>query len=75
MLVAFRFLGGSSVACVTLNPSIVGDLFIKEQRGKAMSVVFFGLIVGPVVGPIMGSYLGQAKGWRWIRDCLADLLP
>jgi MFS family permease len=30
MLTTFRFLGGCSVACVTLNPSIAGDMFVQE---------------------------------------------
>lgn len=65
MLVAFRFLSGLSVACITLNPSIVGDLFVTEQRGRAMSLISFGVVIGPIAGPIVGSYLGEAKGWRW----------
>lgn len=65
MLIAFRFLGGCSVACVALNPSIAGDMFIQEQRGKAMSMIYFCFMVGPMIGPIAGSYLGQSKGWRW----------
>lgn len=66
MLIAFRFLGGCSVACVALNPSIAGDLFVPEQRGKAMSMIYFCYMVGPMVGPVVGSYLGQAEGWRWV---------
>ncbi len=65
MLIAFRFLNGMSVASVTLNPGIVGDLFIKEQRGRALSLMGLAPMLGPVAGPIIGSYLGKAAGWRW----------
>ena len=65
MLTTFRFLGGCSVACVALNPSIAGDMFVQEQRGKAMSMIYFCFMVGPMIGPIAGSYIGQSKGWRW----------
>ncbi|KAI9689945.1 MAG: hypothetical protein M1822_009827 [Bathelium mastoideum] len=64
-LVAFRFLNGMSVASITLNPVIVGDLFVKEQRGAAMSVMGLAPMLGPVLGPIIGGYLGQDAGWRW----------
>ena len=66
MLIAFRFLNGMSVASITLNPGIVGDLFIKQQRGRALSIMGLAPMLGPVIGPIVGSFLGSAAGWRWI---------
>jgi MFS family permease len=32
MLLAFRFLNGMGVAAISLNSSVVGDMFIKEER-------------------------------------------
>lgn len=46
MLIAFRFFNGIAVASVVLNPSIVGDMFIVEERGNAMSI----LTVAPLLG-------------------------
>lgn len=65
MLVAFRFLNGMACAPLTLNPSIVGDLFAQEQRGSAMAVSSMLPVLGPVLGPVIGGYLTQTKGWRW----------
>lgn len=65
MLIAFRFLCGFVVCCVTLGPSIVGDLFRKEDRGTAMSVAIAFPLLGPFAGPVIGSYITEAKGWRW----------
>ena len=65
MLIAFRFLNGITVASVTLNPSIVGDMFIVEERGTAMSIMGLTPLLGPVAGPIIGGYLSQDIGWRW----------
>ncbi|APA10314.1 hypothetical protein sscle_06g050840 [Sclerotinia sclerotiorum 1980 UF-70] len=65
MLIAFRFLCGFVVCSVTLGPSIVGDLFRKEDRGTAMSVAIAFPLLGPFAGPIVGSYITEAKGWRW----------
>ncbi|KAF7879457.1 hypothetical protein EAF04_000653 [Stromatinia cepivora] len=65
MLIGFRFLTGFVVASVTLGPSIVGDLFRKEDRGTAMSVAIAFPLLGPFAGPVVGSYIIEAKGSRW----------
>ncbi|KAF7901700.1 uncharacterized protein EAF01_006999 [Botrytis porri] len=64
MLIAFRFISGLVVCSVTLGPSIVGDLFRKEDRGTAMSVAITFPLLGPFAGPVVGSYITEAKGWR-----------
>ena len=65
MLVAFRFFNGIAVASVTLNPSIVGDMFVLEERGTAMAIMDVAPILGPVAGPIIGGYISEKSGWRW----------
>ncbi|KAL9079935.1 MAG: hypothetical protein Q9157_001227 [Trypethelium eluteriae] len=64
-IIVCRFLNGVAVASGTLNPGIVGDLFLQEQRGRAMSVMSLAVLLGPTLGPIIGGYLSQAYGWRW----------
>ncbi|KAL9615957.1 MAG: hypothetical protein Q9160_009117 [Pyrenula sp. 1 TL-2023] len=64
-VIVCRFLNGVAVASVTLNPGIVGDLFVQEQRGRAMSVMSLAVLLGPTLGPVIGGYLSQAYGWRW----------
>ena len=66
MLTAFRFLNGMSVASVSLNSGIVGDLFVKEERGRAIAIMGLAPLIGPIAGPIIGGYLSDEKGWRWI---------
>ncbi|CAJ2500613.1 Uu.00g034660.m01.CDS01 [Anthostomella pinea] len=56
-LVAFRFLNGMVVVCTALNPSMVGDLFRVEERGRAMAMVDLAPLLGPVVGPVIGGYI------------------
>ena len=65
MLVAFRFLNGLVITSLTLGPTIIGDLFKKEERGSAMAVAIIFQVIGPVAAPIAGSFTAQAKGWRW----------
>ena len=66
MLGAFRFLNGFVITSLTLGPSIVADLFEKEERGTAMALAITVPLIGPVVAPIVGSFIAQAKGWRWV---------
>lgn len=65
MLIAFRFLTGVTLAPITLNPYIIGDMFIQEQRGTAMSITAVAPLLGPIAGPIIGGYLTETRGWRW----------
>ena len=65
MLVAFRFLNGLVITSLTLGPTIIADLFKKEERGLAMALAITFQLVGPVAAPIIGSFTAQAKGWRW----------
>jgi MFS family permease len=73
MLIAFRFLNGVAVMAVVLNPSIVGDIYVIEQRGAAMAITGIAPLIGPVIGPVVGSYLGQSAGWRWAFWLIAIL--
>lgn len=66
MLIAIRFFNGVGVASVTLNPAIIGDMFVQEERGRAMSFINLPSLLGPVCGPIMAGYLQERAGWRWL---------
>lgn len=65
MLIAFRFLLGLTVASTTLNPSIVGDMFVQENRGRALAVMGMTPFIAPVLGPTIGGFVSEAMGWRW----------
>lgn len=75
MLIAFRFLNGMTIASTTLNSSIVADLFITEERGRAQSILTLMPLLGPVCGPIIGGFLAQAKGWRWVSSITERNFP
>ena len=66
MLIVFRFFNGIAVASVVLNPSIIGDMFITEQRSSAMSILTLAPLLGPVLGPVTGGYISKSIGWRWL---------
>ncbi|KAK3986985.1 major facilitator superfamily domain-containing protein [Cladorrhinum sp. PSN332] len=69
-----RMLTGLVVAVNVLNPAIVGDLFISEQRGSAVSLIYLAPLLGGALGPLIGSAIAQNHGWRtviWMCAILA----
>ncbi|KAI1090380.1 MFS general substrate transporter [Rostrohypoxylon terebratum] len=65
-LIVFRFfagLGGS--ASLAIGGGVLGDLFVAEQRGRAMSIYSLAPLLGPAVGPIAGAFITQTTTWRW----------
>ncbi|KAK8029782.1 major facilitator superfamily transporter [Apiospora rasikravindrae] len=74
LFIAARFLTGLVVATNVLNPAIVGDMFVTEQRGSAMSLVQLAPITGGAVGPLISGAMAETIGWRsvvWLSVGLA----
>jgi MFS family permease len=65
MVIVFRALTGLAVASQSLNPAIIADMFIPEERGSAMAIMNFTSLIGVVLGPIVGGYTSAKLGWRW----------
>ncbi|MCJ1391882.1 hypothetical protein MMC18_004749 [Xylographa bjoerkii] len=67
MLIGFRLLQGmAGSAVITLGGGTVSDIFVQEERGKAIAIWSICPLLGPIVGPVMGGFLSAAVGWRWI---------
>jgi MFS family permease len=64
--VVARMLTGLAVASNVLNPAIVGDIFVSEQRGSALSLIYLAPLIGGAAGPLIGSAVAQAYGWRTV---------
>lgn len=74
MFIAARAMTGAAVATNVLNPAIVGDMFVREERGKPMSLCIFAPMLGGAVGPMLSGAVAQTLGWRsfiWISAGLA----
>lgn len=65
MLIAFRFLSGLFVTSLALAPSIVADLFEKEERGTTMAITIAVPMIGPFASPVIGAIIADTLGWRW----------
>ncbi|KAI1453459.1 major facilitator superfamily transporter [Annulohypoxylon moriforme] len=74
LFIVARTLTGLSVASNVLNPAIVGDMFVSEQRGSAMSLIQLAPLIGGAVGPAISGAIAETLGWRkamWMSVILA----
>lgn len=74
LFITARALTGLAVASNVLNPAIVGDMFISEQRGTAMSIIQLAPLIGGALGPAIAGAVAQSLGWRqtlWMSVALA----
>lgn len=78
-LIAARVLQGAAAGVMQpLSMIAVFEVFPLDQRGRAMGMFGFGIVLAPAVGPALGGLLMQAFGWRAIfllsvPFCLAAL--
>eukprot|EP00794_Sanderia_malayensis_P013800 gene13800-15245_t len=51
----------------TVSPTLIADLFVKDQRTKALSLFYFAIPCGSGLGYIAGSKVASLMGenWRW----------
>lgn len=75
LFIAARALTGLAVASNVLNPAIVGDMFVPEERGSAMSAIMLAPLIGGAVGPAIAGAIAETLGWRqvlWMAVILAS---
>ena len=66
-LVAARILQGAAAGIVQpLSMVALFRVFPPDQRGRAMGLFGFGIVLAPAVGPAVGGALIEAFGWRSI---------
>jgi len=66
VFIAARVLTGLAVATNVLAPAIVGDMFVNDQRGAAMSLIMLAPLLGGAVGPAIAGAIAQTVGWRYV---------
>ncbi|KAF1833932.1 MFS multidrug transporter-like protein [Decorospora gaudefroyi] len=71
--IAARMLTGLAVASNVLNPAIIGDVFEREERGSAMSLIMLAPLVGGACGPAIAGAIAQTWGWRLVLVIAAAL--
>ncbi len=68
--------GIGEATCSPACQSLLGDLFPKSQRSRALGVFMLGLPLGLCLAYLTGGFLGQAFGWRacFVFACLPGLI-
>ena len=56
----------------TLGGASIGDMFVKQDRGRAQAIYSLGPTTGPVIGPLVGAFIAaRTHGWRWLMWVIA----
>jgi MFS transporter, DHA2 family, multidrug resistance protein len=67
MLIAMRAVEGLAAGILQPIPAIVVfRAFDINERGKAMGIFGFGVVLAPAIGPSVGGFLVELFGWRSI---------
>ena len=66
-MIISRFLQGiGGGALLPLSQSIMLECFPKEDRGRAMALFGFGIVMGPILGPVVGGWITDNWSWPFI---------
>ncbi|XP_051036045.1 protein spinster homolog 3 isoform X2 [Phodopus roborovskii] len=69
--------GTGAASYSTIAPTVLGDLFVKDQRTCVLAVFYIFIPVGSGLGYVLGSVVAELTGsWRWalrIMPCLDAL--
>ncbi|GFU45105.1 protein spinster homolog 1 [Nephila pilipes] len=58
--------GTGEASYSTIAPTIIGDLFSKDQRSKMLAIFYFAIPVGSGLGYIVGDQIVNHTGeWQW----------
>ncbi|HXR55237.1 MAG TPA: DHA2 family efflux MFS transporter permease subunit [Casimicrobiaceae bacterium] len=79
-LIAARVLQGAAAGVLQpLTMVVLFRVFPLDERGRAMALYGFGIVLAPAIGPAIGGTLLDAFGWRSIflltvPSCIAGLV-
>ncbi|PPQ78471.1 hypothetical protein CVT25_011866 [Psilocybe cyanescens] len=76
-LLIFRFLAGlGGGAPLAIGGGVLGDIWLPEERGKAIAVYSLAPLLGPAIGPVCGGWIAERSTWRWVfwSTSLADVV-
>ena len=66
LIVARVLQGGAAGILQPLAMVVLFRVFPVEERGRAMALYGFGIVLAPAIGPALGGVLLEAFGWRAI---------
>jgi MFS family permease len=77
LLISRALLGVGEACYATIAPSIIADLFSKDQRGRKLALFYLATPVGSALGYILGGFIGRGvrlAGGVPVRGCAGDLV-
>lgn len=67
IIVIFRAIQGIGSSFIAANaPSMITDIFPREETGKALGINVATIYAGLVIGPVLGGFIVQFSSWRLI---------
>lgn len=58
--------GVGEASYVTVAPTIIADLFVKDARSKILMIFYFAIPVGSGLGYVLGSSISKyMNSWKW----------
>jgi MFS transporter, Spinster family, sphingosine-1-phosphate transporter len=64
LMLARSVLGIGEATYATLAPTLIGDLFPRKQRNRALSLFYVAIPLGAALGYSMGGFIEAHFGWR-----------
>jgi len=64
LVLARSVLGIGEATYATLAPTLIGDLFPRAKRNRALSLFYVAIPVGAALGYSMGGFIDTHYGWR-----------
>lgn len=66
--------GTGTASYSTIAPTVLGDLFVRDQRTRVLAIFYIFIPVGSGLGYVLGSAVTELTGnWRWalrVMPCL-----
>jgi EmrB/QacA subfamily drug resistance transporter len=67
IIIVFRAIQGIGSAFISANaPSMITDIFPRQETGKALGINVATIYTGLVIGPVLGGLIVQFSTWRLI---------
>jgi MFS family permease len=74
MLLARSVLGIGEAAYATLAPTLIADLFVRDQRNRALAIFYLAIPFGAALGYVIGGQIAAHHAQLRILPLLEDLL-
>jgi predicted MFS family arabinose efflux permease len=65
MMIARSLMGIGEATYAVIAPTLIGDMFPRGQRSRALAVFYVAIPIGAALGYVIGGYIEAHWGWQW----------